>query len=145
MTKVSKNCFQLSEYGVKMNLNFVCVCCWMIPEQLNSESIFLPVTAVGNLVWKGWVKEPTKKKEKKNAFLCIFFRLGWQHIVHWPYVGIVTWLTIALGIKNSQVNFLSFLERKASALYNMCYTVNRQILNIFDCRCCSEQVDEERL
>ena len=40
-----------------MGLNFICVCSCNIPQRLSSESIFLIVTEVGNLVWKGWEAE----------------------------------------------------------------------------------------
>ena len=40
-----------------MGPHLICVCSCNIPQRLSSESIFLIVTEVGNLVWKGWEVE----------------------------------------------------------------------------------------
>ena len=71
--------FRMAKYGVKMDPNIVCVCCWMVSQRLSSESIFLTVTAVGDLVWKGWLEGPTKKKERKKNCLSLSLFLDWYN------------------------------------------------------------------
>ena len=127
----------MAKYGVKVDPNIVCVCCWMVPQRLSSKSIFLTVTAVGNLVWKGWVKGPTKKGEKKLPFSVSFSRLVQLAHCALATLGIVAYRTISLGVKNSQFA----CERKARWFTRFETTWTTDIENLSPCPCWSDLVN----